>query len=91
MTTYWTMGADEDFPAVTLCEEHALEATNMVTEVVGMGRYTSMEQAAVELEATTIIFGNGKHPGFDFRTSDEGWCEECAFRAAREAASEESA
>lgn len=91
MTTYWTMGADEDFPEVTLCEEHALEATNMVTQVLNMGTYATMAQAAVELEAMTAIFGNGKHPGFDFRTSEEGWCEECHHQAAREAASEESA
>jgi hypothetical protein len=79
MTTYWTMGEDGEFPAVTLCEEHALEATNIAASLWGMGPWDSMGLAALELETLTAIFGQGQEivAGFGFTTSEEGHCDEC--------------
>ena len=80
MTTYWTMGEDDKFPAVTLCEEHALEATNIGASLWGMGPWDSMGAAALELETLVAIFGQGQDmvAGFGFTTSEEGHCDECA-------------
>lgn len=74
--TYWTLGESDGLPAVTLCEKHALEATNLPCALFGLGPYENMEQAALELEAITAIFGQGA-TGFDFSTSEEGHCDAC--------------
>lgn len=89
--TYWTMAKDELFPEVTLCEEHALEATNIALRMMGDEPFETMTEAAVSLEASVAIFGQGKVSGFGFIEHEEGYCEECAFQAARFEAEEEPA
>lgn len=75
--TYWTLGESDGLPAVTLCDKHALEATNLPCALFGLGPYENMEQAALELEAITAIFGQGATGGFDFSSSEEGECGAC--------------
>jgi hypothetical protein len=80
---FWTMGADDKYPAVTLCERHALEATNIGATFFNLGPYEDMNTAAVELEAVVAVFGNEHVTPFNFVSSEIGVCEEC--RASLEA------
>lgn len=76
--SYWTLPGDWTGPEVTLCERHALEATNISSRIMGMAPepFTSMEEAAVVMNAYVAAFGNGG-PGFQFVVTDLGWCGEC--------------
>lgn len=76
-TTYWTMDDKDGLPSVTLCEEHALYATNIGCQIFGLGPYDTMQAAAAELDALTAVFGAGGAVGFDFSSSDLGFCEAC--------------
>lgn len=77
MTTYWTMGEADGIPSVTLCEDHALEATNIGSMLFGLGPWDSMSAAALELDTLTATFGHGEQIGFDFTTDEVGPCGEC--------------
>lgn len=89
---FWTLDSNADpFGPVTLCEEHALEATNMPCKLFGLGPYSTMQEAATELEAISAIFGNDS-VHFGFSTSEEGSCPQCAYEALEaEAHSEDGA
>ena len=75
--TYWTMLADEAFPEVTLCDHHALEATNIALAMVGHRTYESMSTAALELETEFATFGGNSPIHIGFLETDEGTCGEC--------------
>jgi hypothetical protein len=80
---FWTQAEDEvTGPAVTLCDEHALYATNMACGIFGLGPFDSMEEASVVLEATAATFGRGDVVWFE--SSEIGHCAECE-RLRREA------
>lgn len=86
---FWTLDSNSDpLGPVTLCERHALEATNIPCKLFGLGPYESMEQAALELEAISAIFGNDSVT-FGFTTSEQGHCEVCAFEALEAGAASE--
>lgn len=74
--TFWTLGSHDGFDAVTLCEKHALEATNLPCALFGLGPYATMAEAALELEAVTAVFGQGV-TSFDFTSSEDGECGAC--------------
>jgi hypothetical protein len=79
---FWTMDESDGIPSVTLCETHALEATNIGATMFGLGPWETMEAAALELEMLTAVFGGEEKVGFDFHTSEIGHCAECDHRAA---------
>lgn len=78
---FWTMGEADGLPAVTLCEPHALEATNIGARVWGVGPFDTMGEAAAVLEAMTAAFGQGQVTGFDFHVDQTGPCQECVWQA----------
>lgn len=76
--TFWTLPEDEVGPAVTLCEAHALEATNIGAPFFGFSEpFTSMQEAASMLDAAVAMFGNGKVTEIGFTSSELGKCDEC--------------
>lgn len=79
--TYWTMDEKDGLPSVTLCEEHALYATNIGADLFGLGPWDTMQAAAAELDALTAIFGTPGATGFDFITDEIGPCEQCEHEA----------
>lgn len=74
--SFWTMTADDMFPDVTLCDAHALEATNIAVTMMGHQPYQTMGEAALDLEATFAVFGLGM-PAPSFIETDDGECDEC--------------
>lgn len=88
---YWTLDEHDGIPAVTLCERHALEATNIPAGFFGLGPYKTMSEAALDLDMVVATFGGGTMPDFGFTTSETGHCGACDYEAAQAAASEESA
>ena len=78
---FWTMHKSHGLPEVTLCEHHALEATNVGCSLFGLGPYETMAAAALELETITAIFGAGQD-GFGFTSSEVGHCGACEDEAA---------
>jgi len=78
MTMFWTMPEDDCLPAVTLCERHALEASNLGAPLFGFTEpFKTMQEAATMLDAMVATFGNGKVTSFNFQTSEIGHCDEC--------------
>lgn len=77
--TFWTMDESDGIPAVTLCDDHALEATNVACTLFNMGPWASMGDAALELEAMSAVFGG---EGFDFKSHEIGVCGDCEAIAA---------
>lgn len=77
MSTYWTMDDKDGLPSVTLCEEHALYATNIGCQLFGLGPWDTMQAAAAELDALTAIFSAAGSVGFDFSSDEVGPCEQC--------------
>lgn len=71
-TLYWTMGGTAKGD-VTLCEAHALEATNMGAAPHD-DRFESMEEAAAILSALAAMVGIAP---LDLRCSPDGACGEC--------------
>lgn len=88
---YWTLDEHDGIPAVTLCERHALEATNIPSALFGLGPWETMSEAALELEMITAAFGGDHIQTFGFHTSETGHCGACDHEAARAAAEQESA
>lgn len=76
--TFWTMDESDGLPAVTLCERHALQATNIGCTLFELGPFETMSEAALALETLTAVFGQGEQIGFEFHTSEIGHCAECS-------------
>lgn len=81
---FWSLPlADGDSPPVTLCEGHALEATNAAMGIVGEEEFPTMSAAALIMDSLLLI--NGKDTT-GLTMSEEGVCEQCAWLVAREGA-----
>jgi hypothetical protein len=70
--SYWTLPSSMGIPEVTLCDAHALEATNIALAMFGAQPYQSMAEAALDLETNAAVFGGFQ---FGFIETDEGDCE----------------
>lgn len=70
---FWKMDDSDGLPEVTLCEEHALSATNFAQAMVGEDGFGSMAEACAILSAMTAT------AGFDLglTSSETGVCGQC--------------
>ena len=70
---FWKMDDTDGLPEVTLCEEHALSATNYAMWMVGEEGFGSMAEACVVLTASTAL------SGFDMGMTSNtvGPCDQC--------------
>lgn len=72
---FWSLTTNRpQHPEVTLCEECALEATNVALAILGEEPFPTMSAAALIID--TLLATNGRDP-MGFRSSEEGSCESC--------------
>lgn len=80
---FWSMNVSApEHSEVTLCEEHALEATNVALAILGEQGFPTMQVAALVIDSLLAI--NGREP-MGFRASEEGFCGDCAENAGESA------
>lgn len=78
--TFWTLEGhplDGSTTSLTLCDRHALEATNAAMATSGGEGFGDMGKAALVLEALLATVGDS----LDIAVSDLGTCGECEWVA----------
>lgn len=75
--TFWHMDEANGIPAVTLCDEHALLATNYSFALAGLDQYDSMQAAVAMLDALEAMFGGGEPIGSEITSFEVGSCDAC--------------
>lgn len=73
--TYWTLPGGPGLDPETLCDDHALFATNLACAMYGLGPFWSMVEASVVLNALMNTHGES---GLDLTSSETGECGTCA-------------
>lgn len=85
---FWHMDDGDGLPAVTLCDDHALEGTNMAMMLSGQQPFESMTEAVTMFEAAFAAAGSEDPAPI---LEHEGPCDQCEWDAKHGTPLEETA